>query len=404
MAKDVLKVHVCRWNAKDSSHVRDSRTDCGAHLACFANLEKHLLNHARDAYNQDLDCWQCHFANCPSNFNFESEDHLKNHLTTSHLQRMYLVCPVAGCDEVTNKWYKLCNHVQTQHPHLHKSTKLKPTFKDHLQAYQLVHPAISAAALGECPTYTLLERQIHPADCLFLPSSPVSICTSPTKQHGSQLIAGGIPHNTRDQEDPYGSNLDKWHYKSSRAASISLCSNLWSSINPSKLKSYPVISIPVQRRLEGTSLIGAPLPSNVTQELGESTSKKPSQLLNTPMEQQGSMAKSIAFPAYLFPPAVPATASTIGFAQLWHKWRASTEGMIHGPEVEDLWKSTEKEAGKRAGATVQGGDSGARSPERPTAIKRTALSAPKAVARKTVSPTGVKTLKRKRRILSDSED
>lgn len=40
MAKDVLKVHACRWNAKDSSHVRDSRTDCGAHLACFANLEK----------------------------------------------------------------------------------------------------------------------------------------------------------------------------------------------------------------------------------------------------------------------------------------------------------------------------------------------------------------------------
>lgn len=40
MAKDVLKLHGCRWNAKDSSKARDSRTDCGAQLACFANLEK----------------------------------------------------------------------------------------------------------------------------------------------------------------------------------------------------------------------------------------------------------------------------------------------------------------------------------------------------------------------------
>lgn len=303
----------------------------------------------------------------------------------------------SGCDEVTNKWYKLCNHVQTQHPHLHETTKLKPTFKDHLQAHQPAQPAISAAALGECPTYTLLERQIRPADCLFLPSSPVSIRTSPTKRHGSQLIAGGIPCDTRDQEDPYGSSLDKCHYKSSRAASISLCSNLWSSINLSKLKGYPVIDIRVQRRLEGTSLIGAPLPSNVTHELGGSTS-------NTVAEQQGFNTRSTTSTAYPFPPSMPATTSTIGFARLWHKWRASTEGMVHGPEVEDLWKTAEKKGKKRAGATVQGGDSGARSPERATAIKRTAPSPPKAVARKTGSPAGVRTLKRKRRILSDSED
>ncbi|KAG8894500.1 hypothetical protein FRC01_012917, partial [Tulasnella sp. 417] len=90
---------------------------------------------------------------------------------------------------------------------------------------------------------------------------------------------------------------------------------------------------------------------------------------------------------------------------LWHRWRPSTEGLAHGPEVESQWREREKEWRKKRFG-VKGNPLGTKSPGKQTAIKRTAPSPPKAVARKTVapSPATVVTLKRKRRILSDPED
>ncbi|KAG9046600.1 hypothetical protein FS837_003975 [Tulasnella sp. UAMH 9824] len=405
MAKDVLKLHGCRWNAKDSSRVRDSRTDCGAQLACFANLEKHLLNHARDAYNQEMDSWECHFANCPTNFNFDSEDHLKDHLITSHLQRMFLVCPVAGCDEVTNKWYKLCNHVQTQHHNLNATTKLKPTFQSQPKVTSALQPALPALPQGKYPTYALLENQICPADLLFLPSSPPLLCTVPTRKCRNQLGYSATSIDAGNLRDPYGSTLDSHCYKTSQAASAALHSNKWSSMNATN-SDCPVIKVEVKKRLEGTSLIGAPFPGELHIQSGHQGSKHRSPRGDIMADVQGAAQGSATSTAYPFPPPVPATTSTIGFAQLWHRWRTSDEGLAHGPEVEHQWQEKEKEWRRKKGLLVQGDHLGMKGSGRPTAIKRTAPSPPKAVARKTVasSPASVVTLKRKRRILSDSED
>ncbi|KAF8488529.1 hypothetical protein JB92DRAFT_3016552 [Gautieria morchelliformis] len=190
-----LSVEEIRSYSTTTSHPFDCDWNgCNARLNCWINLQKHYHRHCKDNQNKSA-TRSCGLRFCTLETNRPlSLSSLMDHINKSHLSRVHIPCPAAGC--------RVFEHLDRMYLHFQNDHDSDPGMMLAPQAFPF-RPSQDAKPLpplphGLVPTYTV-------SPCLVLPGRKKKITT---KSDSEPYTDQAKRHLTFWSLFEYGESLD----------------------------------------------------------------------------------------------------------------------------------------------------------------------------------------------------